>query len=292
MTDDERPIVDTQPSPFVSQSGRSSAQFVDTHCHLGWRTFDADRDDVIRRAIEAGVTRMVTIGVDVASSRRAIELAEQYEAVYAAVGVHPNAAAELNKDTLSQIRALARHPKVVAIGEIGLDTYWKKVAPDVQARAFEAQLDLAIELGKPVIVHNHDATEDVLATLTRHFTRHSSLVTPGVLHSFFESVDVAQRAFEMEFLIGFSGPVTFKKSHDLRELVRGVPPDRFVIETDAPFLAPEPRRGRRNEPAYVKHIADQIARERRVSIEDIAGQTTVNAARLFGWANDYGAPSP
>ena len=289
MTDDERPIVDTQPSSVVSQSGRSSAQFVDTHCHLGWRTFDADRDDVIRRAIEAGVTRMLTIGVDVPSSRRAIELAEQYESVYAAVGVHPNDAAEFNNDTAHEIRALAPHPKVVAIGEIGLDTYWKKAAPEAQARAFTAQLDLAIELGKPVIIHNRDATAEVMLTLERHATR--STRHAGVLHSFFDTIAVAQRAFEMGFLIGLSGPITFKKSHALRELVRAAPIDRIVIETDAPFLAPEPRRGRRNEPARVRDIAELIAGERRSTIEDIAAQTTANAARLFGWTTIYASAS-
>ncbi|MGH2592462.1 MAG: TatD family hydrolase [Anaerolineae bacterium] len=265
-------------------------RLVDTHCHLGWRAFDADRDDVIRRAIDAGVTRMVTIGIDVASSRDAVTLAEQHAAVYAAVGVHPNDAAGFNEQVLDGIRALAQHPKVVAIGEIGLDNYWKKVSPEAQTQAFTTQLELAIELNKPVIIHNRDTTDAILSILERYVIRDTQYA--GVLHSFSESVAVAQRAFELGFLIGISGPITFKKSQHLRELVRAVPPDRFVIETDAPFLAPEPRRGRRNEPAYVKHIADQIARERRVSIEDIAGQTTVNAARLFGWANDHAAPSP
>ncbi len=273
-------------------------QLVDTHCHLGWHAFNADRDAVIGRAIDAGVTRMVTIGVDSASCRQAVELAEQHAAVYAAVGVHPNDAAEFTRDTLDEIRALAAHPKVVAIGEIGLDNYWKRVAPEAQARAFQAQLELAAEIGKPVIIHNHDATEAVLAALEQYAiplrfasgTIVRNTQYSGVLHSFFESRAVAQRAFDLGFLIGFSGPVTFKKSLALRELARAVPPDRFVVETDAPFLTPEPRRGRRNEPAYVRHVASGVAQAQGVPLEAIAAHTTANAAGLFGWTNNHGLP--
>jgi TatD DNase family protein len=246
---------------------------------------------VIRRAVEAGVTRVVTIGVDVPSSRDAIELAQRHASVYAAVGVHPDDSAGFDSRTLDEIRALAGHPKVVAVGEIGLDRRWQKVALEVQTAAFLAQLELASDIGKPVIVHSRDATEVVLTTLAQHFTRHSSIVTPGILHAFSGDLDAAQRAFEMGFLIGLGGPVTFKRSEALRAVLRVAPPDRFVIETDAPFLTPEPRRGRRNEPAHVKAIAERIARERRVSFEEIAGQSTANAARLFGWADAYGAPS-
>ncbi len=260
---------------------------VDTHCHLDWHTFDADRDEVVRRAIDAGVKRMVTIGVDVGGSRRAIELADHYPTVYAAVGVHPNDSAGFDDETLATLRALAQHPKVVAIGEIGLDNHWRKVAPETQARAFEAQLDLAAEIGKPVIVHIRDATENVLAILSRHITRHSSLVTHGILHSFSDDLAVARCAFDLGFLIGFSGPVTFKKSNILRDLAQAVPPDRYVLETDAPFLTPEPRRGRRNEPTYVQHVAECIAQARGVSLAEVARQTTANAARLFGWTDDH-----
>jgi len=262
-------------------------ELVDTHCHLDWHTFDAERDEVIRRAVQAGVTRMVTIGVDVAGSRRAIELADRYPAVHAAVGVHPNDSAGFDDETLATLRALARHPKVVAIGEIGLDHYWKKVAPEVQTRAFQAQLELAADIGKPIIVHNRDATENVLAILSRHITRHASLVTPGILHSFSDDLAVARRAFDLGFLIGFGGAVTFKKSAGLRDLARAAPSDRYVLETDAPFLTPEPHRGRRNEPAYVQHVVECIAQARGVSFAEVARQTTANAARLFGWTDDH-----
>ncbi len=223
--------------------------FVDTHCHLDWNAFDADRDEVIRRAIDVGVTRMLTIGVDVPSSRRAIELAEQYPEVYAAVGVHPNDCADFDAAVLTEVRSLAQHPKVIAIGEIGLDYYWHKVDPGVQARVFQAQLELAAELGKPVIVHSREAAADTIEML-ENFNRRSALT--GTLHSYFDDLAIMQRAFAIGFYCGITGPITFKKSDREREIIRQAPIDRLLIETDAPFLTPVPHRGRRNEPAYVR----------------------------------------
>jgi len=263
---------------------RDNVTLVDTHCHLGWNAFDADRDEVIQRAIGAGVARMVTIGVDVPSRRRALELAERYDAVYAAVGVHPNDAADFNNDTLNEIRALAQHPRVVALGEIGLDYYWKKVAPDKQAAAFAAQIELAIELGKPIIVHSRESMPDVLAVLERYAIGDTRCA--GVLHSFSGDLAAAQRAFGLGLLIGVSGPITFKKADRLREIVRVAPLDQVVIETDAPFLAPAPHRGRRNEPAHVRLVAAHVARLREMPFETLAERTTANAARLFGWTDD------
>lgn len=251
---------------------------IDTHCHLDWNKFDADREQVIRRAIEAGVTRMITIGTDVESSRRAIELAEKFEAVYAAVGVHPNDCADFNASTLDQIRSLARHEKVVAIGEIGLDYYWKKTAKDQQARVFEMQCDLAAELHKPVIIHNREATADVMNILTRY----SLLVKHGVLHSFFESLEVAQQAIGLGYSIGFTGPITFKKADRERAVAQSIPIENILIETDAPFLTPEPQRGKRNEPAFVKHVAAMIAQVKGLTFDEVARQTTLNAKKLFG----------
>ena len=206
--------------------------------------------------------------------------------MYAAVGVHPNEAGGFDGDSLSQIRALARHPKVVAIGEIGLDNYWHTVTPEAQTSAFEAQLDLALDIAKPVIIHSRDATDQVMTTLARRFTQHATRST-GILHAFSGSFGAAQRAFEMGFLIGVGGPVTFKRSESLREMVRSAPLDRLVIETDAPFLTPEPRRGRRNEPASARPVAERVALERRVPVAEIAEQTTANAARLFGWTSEH-----
>ncbi len=254
--------------------------FVDTHCHLDWKAFDEDRDTVIRRAIDGGVTRMLTIGVDVPSSRRAVELAEQYLEVYAAVGVHPNDCADFDAAMLSEVQSLAQHSKVIAIGEIGLDYYWHTVDPSVQAYAFQAQLELAAEVGKPVIVHSREAAEDVMTMLEHH----SSLVTRhGVVHSYFDDLTIMQRAFAINFYCGVTGPITFKKSDREREIIRQVPIDRLLIETDAPFLTPVPHRGRRNEPAYVRHVAETIARVQGLTVEAVARQTTQNANQMLGW---------
>jgi TatD DNase family protein len=252
---------------------------IDTHCHLDWNSFDPDRAAVIDRAVQAGVRRMITIGVDVASSRRAIEIAEQHEVVYAAVGVHPNDCADFDAALLQEIRSLAQHPKVVAIGEIGLDYYWKKVEHDTQARAFRAQLELAAEIGKPVIIHSRDAAAEVV-TLLEDFTRQTRLA--GTLHSYFDDLAIAQRVFAIGFYSGVTGPITFKKSDREREIIRQVPLDRVLLETDAPFLTPVPHRGERNEPAYVQHVAETIALARGQSVEDVAWQSTCNAEQLFG----------
>lgn len=257
---------------------------VDTHCHLDWNSFDPDREAVIDRAVQAGVTRMITIGVDVTSSRRAIELAEKHEAIYAAVGVHPNDCAGFDAAMLNDIRSLAQHPKVVAIGEIGLDYYWHKVDHETQARVFHAQLELAAELNKPVVIHSRDAAPDVM-TILENFTHHASRLT-GTLHSYFDDLAIAQRAFAIGFTIGVTGPLTFKKAEREREIIQQVPLDRVLIETDAPFLTPMPHRGERNEPAYVKHTAEMMAQVRGQSIEEVARQTTRNAEKLFGWQED------
>jgi TatD DNase family protein len=253
-------------------------ELVDTHCHLDWKAFDPDRAAVIDRAVEGGVTRLITIGVDVASSRRVIEIAEQYEAVYAAVGVHPNDCADFDTAMLHEIRSLAQHPKVVAIGEIGLDYYWKKVEHDTQARAFRAQLELAADLKKPVILHSREAAPEVVSLL-EDFTRHTSVT--GTLHSYFDDLAVARRVFALGFYIGVTGPITFKKSDREREIIRQVPLDRVLLETDAPFLTPVPHRGGRNEPAYVRHVAETIAQARGQSVDDVARQSTANAEQLF-----------
>jgi TatD DNase family protein len=254
-------------------------ELVDTHCHLDWNSFEADREVVIDRAVEAGVTRMITIGVDVPSSRRAIAIADRHAAVYAAVGVHPNDCAGFDTTVLHEIRSLAQHPKVVAIGEIGLDYYWQKVDHDTQARAFRAQLELAAEINKPVIIHSRDAAPDVV-TVLEAYTRQVHFA--GTLHSYFDDLDVAQRVFAIGFFIGVTGPITFKKSARERDIIRQVPLDRVLLETDAPFLTPVPHRGERNEPAYVRHVAETMAQAREQAVDEIARQSTANAERLFG----------
>lgn len=254
-------------------------ELVDTHCHLDWKVFDPDREGVIDRAVQAGVRRMITVGVDVPSSRRAIEIADRYDAVYAAVGVHPNDCAGFDAALLQEVRSLAKHSKVVAIGEIGLDYYWHKVDRDTQARAFHAQLELAVEINKPVIIHSRDAAPDVLKIL-EDFAAHTARLA-GTLHSYFDDLEIAQRVFAIGFCIGVTGPITFKKSDREREIIRQLPLDRVLLETDAPFLTPVPHRGERNEPATVRHVAETIASVRGQPVDEIARQTTQNAERLF-----------
>ena len=256
-------------------------ELIDTHCHLDWKTFDPDREEVIHRALANGVVRMVTIGVDIPSSQRALELAESYAEVYAAVGVHPNDCADFDQALLAEVRALAQHPKVVAIGEIGLDYYWQKVDRETQARVFQAQLELALELHKPVIIHSREAAPDVL-TILESFAQQGLPLT-GTLHSYFDDLGICQRAFAVDFFIGVTGPVTFKKSERERKIVKQLPLDRVLLETDAPFLTPIPHRGARNEPAYVRHVAETIAQVRGLTVEEVGQQTTRNAERLFGW---------
>lgn len=253
---------------------------VDTHCHLDFEMFDADRDDVVARAQAAGVTRIVVPALDLENCQGVLKLAEHYPDVYAAVGVHPNSTAEWNGEWLDRLREFAGHEKVVAIGEIGLDYHWDKSPPEVQKQAFEAQLELASELDLPVIVHNREADADVLSILEKSLQ--SERERPGVLHSFSSPWDVAERAIELGYFLGFTGPVTYKNADALRAVLARTPVDRILIETDAPFLTPQAHRGERNEPAYVVHVAEQVASVRDTDLKVIEAMTTENAACVFG----------
>ncbi|MEM6284762.1 MAG: TatD family hydrolase [Chloroflexota bacterium] len=256
---------------------------IDTHCHLNFNSYDDDRDAVMQRAADAGVGRVINPGINIETSKAAIELAGQYEGIYAAVGIHPNDTANFDNAILDEIRALATAEKVVSIGEIGLDYYWDKSPKDKQAAAFRAQLDLAAELELPVIIHNREASQDVIPILEEWAkTLPDSLKErPGVLHSFSAPQEAAERAIAAGFYLGFTGPITFKKANDLRHVAAQVPIDRIVVETDGPFLTPHPHRGKRNEPGYIPLMVDRLAALHQMSVEDMSRITTENAVRLF-----------
>lgn len=252
--------------------------YVDTHCHLDFEQFDADREAVLERARAAGVKRLVIPGVDLAACRRAVALAERYPDVYAAVGLHPNDAGEFSPAALAELRNLANHPKVVGIGEIGIDLYWRKLSLTEQESVFRAQLRLADEAGKPVIVHDRDAHAEVLAVLQ------SQRPAAGVvLHAFSGDQRMAEAALALGCYLGVDGPLTYKKNEALRAIFAAAPLDRILIETDAPYLTPQPWRGQRNEPAYVRAVAEKLAEIKSISVELAADVTTQNAASFFGW---------
>ena len=267
--------------------------YCDTHCHLDLRQFDADRDDVIARATAAGVGIIVNPAIDLDSCRRVLALAERYPHIYAAVGVHPNDCADFDDDAVAQLRELAQHPKVVAIGEIGLDDYWEKVPLEQQRRALRAQLALALEFDLPVILHSRNARGDETgrcnADLLREIeqwgaaarTRRGEGAILGIWHAFSGGQAEAQAAYALGLVLGLGGPVTFQNARRLHGLVAQLRLDRLVLETDAPYLAPHPYRGQRNEPAYVPLLAQALANLAGTTPESVADQTTVTAERCF-----------
>jgi len=252
---------------------------IDSHCHLDFPQFDSDRQAVVQRAREAGVKAIINPGADLESSHQAVALAERYPEVYAAVGVHPHEARSVSDEVVAELRRLAAHPKVVAIGEIGLDFYRDLSPRDMQRQAFRQQLALAAELDLPVIVHSREAHDEVMAILME-WARGPKL--KGVLHAFSGDRAMAEWAFNLGFCVGIAGPVTFLNARRLQALVRELPLEWLLIETDAPYLTPHPYRGKRNEPARVALVAATIARLQGVSERVAAQQTTSNARRLFG----------
>lgn len=280
----------------------------DTHCHLDFNKFDTDRDAVIQRAVDAGITRILIPGLELESSVAAIKLAESHPNLYAGIGFHPTDLDKWNESSIENLRGLIfpqpspspkkRESKIVAIGEIGLDYYWIK-EPDKRAQQREVlkqQLKLAREVNKPVVIHMREendawfgqASVDLLEILGEWHNElragnHPLAEKPGVLHSFNGNLETAQRAIDLHFYIGITGPVTYKNAEEKREIVRQLPLERLLIETDSPFLTPVPQRGKRNEPAFVAYIADKIAEIHMTTREQVAEITTANAERLFGW---------
>jgi len=264
------------------------AKFADTHCHLDFDRFNKDRDAVIQRAVRGGITRILVPGIDLKSSTAAVSLAEKEEMIFAAVGVHPNSGTTWKADTYDQLADLANHPKVVAIGEIGLDYYRDWTPQTLQRKIFRDQLHLAAELNLPVVVHDREAHEDLFATLVGWQQdlqeKNAPLAEkPGVLHSYSGNIYQADQVLEAGFYLGVTGPVTFKNAVDMQEVASKVPEPRLLIETDAPYLTPHPHRGNRNEPAYVVHVAEKIAALRGISPNEVGEMTSRNAKKLFDW---------
>ncbi len=250
---------------------------IETHAHLYFDQFDEDREQVIQRAEEAGVKRIINIAVDLETSRQCIELAENYEGLFATIGIHPNDSTKLDSSSLSELGELSRHQKVVAIGEIGMDFYWDRCPAEVQERAFREQIGLAKEVGLPIVIHNREASREIVHVLKSEGTDGLS----GVFHCFSDDKKAAEEVLDLGFHISFTGNLTFKKSR-LPEVAEMVPLDKLLLETDCPFLSPEPKRGRRNEPAHVVYIAQKLAEIKKVTFEEITEITTSNAKRLFG----------
>lgn len=250
----------------------------DSHAHLNDEQYGDDRDEVIRRALEQGVSRILNIGFNRETIETTLSLAEQYGFIYAAVGWHPHDAATMTDEDLKWIRTLTEHPKVVALGEMGLDYYRNYSPKEVQEEVFRRQIRLAREVGMPIIIHNREADRDVLRVLREEGAEEVG----GVMHCFGGDWSMAQECLEMNFLIGLGGPVTFKNAHLPKEIAARVPLDRLLIETDSPYLAPHPHRGKRNESGYVRLVAEKIAELRGISFEEVARKTSANACRLFG----------
>lgn len=249
----------------------------DTHVHLNDDQFNEDLEEVIERARENGVERVVVVGFDEKTIKRAIELIDTYDFMYAAIGWHPVDAIDLTDSYLEWIEELSAHPKVVAIGEIGLDYHWDKSPKEVQQVVFRRQIQLAKKLNLPIIIHNREATEDVVTILEEE----GAAEVGGIMHCFSGSPETAKHCLDMNFYISLGGPVTFKNAIKPKEVAKAVPLDRLLIETDCPYLAPHPYRGKRNEPSYVRLVAEQIADLKEVSFEEVAKATTENANRLF-----------
>lgn len=262
----------------MAEQAAGRFELVDTHTHLNDAKFSEDCESVIARAREAGVTRMINMGDTLASSERAVTLAEAHAGLYAGVGIHPEEAFEMTAREDDILAAWAAKPEVVAIGEIGLDYYWEK-DPDkrrLQQRIFIRQLDLARQLHLPVCIHDRDAHGDTLAILKRE-----GRGIRGVLHCYSGSLEMARELLKLGWYLGVDGPLTFKNAAKLPEIVRAMPLERLLVETDAPYMAPVPMRGKRNEPSFVRFVAAKVAELRGLSLEEVARVTTRNAENLY-----------
>jgi TatD DNase family protein len=257
-------------------------ELVDSHTHLDFPEFDPDRAQVIERAWQEGVRLIVNIGTDLNSSQASIALAESYPFIYASIGLHPHDARLLDGETSQALEKLAHHPKVVAIGETGLD-YYRNLSPkEAQREAFAFHLELARKLGKPLVIHSREAHQDTLNFL-RDFARNPGKLSPpyGIMHCFSGSLEMAKEAIALGFFISVAGPITFQNARKLPAIVKEVPIDFLLIETDCPYLAPHPHRGKRNEPAYVRFVAEAVAEIKGLSLEELGKKMLENAFKVF-----------
>lgn len=249
----------------------------DTHVHLNARQFKDDKEEVIERAFAAGVNRMVVVGFNDETIPLAIEIAETYDSIYAAVGWHPVDAIDYRDHHFDYLKELSAHEKVVAIGEMGLDYHWDTSPKEVQEKVFREQIRLAKQVEMPIIIHNREASQDVIRILQEE----NAQEVGGIMHCYSGTVDELQACLDMNFYISLAGPVTFKNAQEPKEVAKIVPLNRLLIETDAPYLAPHPYRGKRNEPSFVTKVAEEIAELRGMDYEEICRVTTDNALNVY-----------
>ncbi len=263
--------------------------FIDTHCHLNIMIDHDNLGYVFERAWEAGISKIIIPGIDVANSKSAVELAESNPKLFAAVGIHPNETREWRSSSINEIIALGKSDRVVAIGEIGLDFYRNYASKDKQISSLKAQLEVAKILEKPVIIHCRQSAADLLEILTewqKTLTADGSPIHnhPGVIHSFDDNLDFAHAFIKIKFAIGINGPVTYPKAHERHNVAKNIPVTSILLETDSPFLPPQTHRGKVNEPSYLPLIARQVSQLRNIDLETLAINTSQNAQQLFGWS--------
>lgn len=251
---------------------------IDSHAHLDMQQFDEDRQKILERASSGGLTHILTVGTDIDSSLAAVTLAQKYDLIYAAVGYHPHNAQGCDFQKLDKLARMTSEPKVVAWGEIGLDFFRNLSPPEDQLKVFSRQLEMAKDLNLPVIIHDREAHKDVFAILKKLRKGEKR----GVIHCFSGNIDLAKAFIELGYYISIPGTVTYKKASQVKEVACGIPLGRMLVETDAPFLAPVPKRGKRNEPLFVTYTAQEIARIRNIEFEEVARVTAQNAKDLFG----------
>ncbi|HWJ79282.1 MAG TPA: TatD family hydrolase [Niallia sp.] len=250
----------------------------DTHTHINAEEFNEDLEEVIGRAVDAGMEKMIVVGFDRPTITRAMELIDQYDFLYASIGWHPVDAIDMVEEDLVWIEELSSHPKVVAIGEMGLDYHWDKSPKEIQKEVFRKQIRLAKKVKLPIIIHNREATSDIVEILKEE----EASEVGGIMHCYGGSVETALECIKMNFYISLGGTVTFKNARKPKEVAEAVSLEHLLIETDCPYLAPTPFRGKRNEPSYVKLVAEEIAKIRGITMEEVASKTTENAKKLFG----------